>query len=176
MLRRGIWILTLLLLPSLSVLADPFEGQEVGGELHEWYLGFGPVALGNLNATGVGIGFEGARAWDVGIASVKLFGIFALRGSSYFGQFGLGINKFLSDGEYAPYVTADLGYGFAKVDEGSVFAGESTSGFVLGGGAGVQLFRSATVNVDVGLRAALLLSSTSLGQPTLLFFRVGLFF
>lgn len=141
-----------------------------------WSLGFGPAFMSSMNAGGVGIGLEGARAWDVRVASVKAFTTFALRGSAYFGQLGLGVNKFILDQDTSPYVAADLGYGFSKADGGGPFSGQSASGFVIGAGGGVQMFRSADIQFDVGLRFALLLKDTAAGHPSLTFFRVSVLF
>lgn len=141
-----------------------------------WSLGFGPAFMSSMNSDGVGIGLEGGRAWDVRVASVKVFSTFAIRSSAYFGQLGLGVSKFILDQDTSPYVGVDLGYGFSKADGGSAFSGHSASGFVVGAGGGVQMFRSADIQVDVGLRFALLLKDTPLGHPSLTFFKASVLF
>lgn len=164
----------LLFIVALPSFAEP--PVEKNRALPQWYLGFGPTTLGHLNAEGIGLGLEGAHAWDVNVAVIRIFSTFAIRGSSYFGQLGLGVSRFLMDTETAPYLAADLGYGFAKATGSSLISGESTTGFVLGFGAGLQMFRNADVNVDVGFRLAFLLSDTAFGNPNLAMLRVGLYF
>lgn len=141
-----------------------------------WSLGFGPAFMSSLQSDGVGIGLEGARNWDVRVASVKVFSTFALRSSAYFGQLGLGVSKFILDQDTSPYVAVDLGYGFSKADGGGAFSGHTASGFVVGAGGGVQMFRSADIQVDVGLRFAILLKDTPLGHPSLTLFRASVLF
>lgn len=166
----------LILVCSPLALAEmPSYGDKPADKIpsHSQYsLGFGPAFLSSLNSDGVGLGLEAARSWDVQVASVKVFSSFALRGTATFGQLGLGVNKFVVEDDTAPYVSADLGYGFSKADHGGPWA----SGFVIGAGGGVQLFRRADIQVDVGLRFALLLKDTTLGHPSLTFFRAAVLF
>lgn len=152
------------------------EGTERRASRALNYLGFGASNFGNLNSPGVGYSFGGAYAWDINTALLKLMAEGDFNGSAFFISGGLGANYFFSRTEFAPYVGADFGAGISKIDQGGVVNGQLVAGFVIGLAAGVELFRTSNVNLDIGFRAAMMLKNNSLGAPIAYTLRAGLYF
>jgi hypothetical protein len=152
------------------------EGTQRHATRKQTYLGFGGSSFGNLNSSGIGFSLGAAYAWDLNRARVKLLAEGDMNGSAFFASAGLGGSYFLSLADLAPYLAADFGAGAAKVDGGGAFTGPTTVGFVVGFGAGIELLRTSSVNLDLGFRAAYLLHSNDFGLPQAYSLRLGLYF
>lgn len=139
------------------------------------YLGFGGSNFQHLNSTGIGYSFGAAYTWDVNYARVKILGEGDINGGALFLNAGIGGNYYLGMGDVAPYISGDFGAGLAKLDAG-VFDGQTVGGFVVGVGAGIEMLRTSSVNLDLGFRAGFLLHSNTLGTPEALSLRLGLYF
>jgi hypothetical protein len=140
------------------------------------YVGFGPVAMGNLNASGAGFGFAGGYAWDAEWVLFKAQAEVAINGAAYAGDATLGLDYFFEFKDIYPYLTADFGGGLAKIDGGGAFDGATVGGFVIGGGFGVQILRFSSVNFDLGFRLASVLHNNGLGLPLVTTIRLGMYF
>jgi hypothetical protein len=154
---------------------EAHEGTQRRPTRGETYIGLGGAEFGNLNTTGIGYGFGIAHAWDMNQALLKIQGEGDFNGSAFFISAGIGGNYFLSTADVAPYLAADFGLGLAKEDE-SLFSGATVGGFVVGGGAGVEFFRSSSVNLDLSFRIGALLHENDFGDPRVLSLRLGLYF
>jgi hypothetical protein len=153
------------------------EGTQRRPVRNSQYLGFGISNLINLNSSGVGYSFAYAYSWDVNVARIKILAELDGNGNALFVNAALGGAYFFTKGDVAPYVSADFGGGLAKLDGGSLFAGQSVGGFVLGAGAGVEFLRTSAVNLDLGFRSVFLLnSSNGYGIPIGLSVRLGIYF
>jgi len=155
-----------------SLQAEPNKDEP----LHQWHFAFGPAFLNGMNSTGTGLGVEAARFWNMDAVVLKLGANFLIKGPAYLGTFGIGADYAFLPGATSPYVGADFGVGFAKTEGDGLTDGGTNGGFVLGLEAGTQFFRNATVNLDIGLRAILLIRDTSTGTPIGYLFKVGLNF
>jgi hypothetical protein len=140
------------------------------------YLGFGGSEFSHLNSTGVGYSFGAAYSWDTNYVRIKLLGEGDVNGAAFFASGGIGGNYYFSNSDVAPYLSADFGGGVAKVDGGGVFSGQTVGGFVVGAGAGVELLRTSSVNLDLGFRAGVLLHANNYGMPEVYSLRLGLYF
>jgi hypothetical protein len=150
------------------------EGMQRKPSRTSGYFGFGTVNFAHLNAGGFGIAIEAAKVWDLNDVFIRLFGDFAAKNGALLLQGGLGVSFFFSRSDVAPYLGADFGYGFTRAANDTLSSSETANGFVLGGGPGVVLFRTNTVNLDIGARAGILLSDTIYGHPSFLIFKIGL--
>jgi hypothetical protein len=97
-------------------------------------------------------------------------------GNAFFTSLGLGANYYFTETDIAPYIGADFGGGVAKSAADGIFSGQVNGGFVVGVGAGVELLRTASVNLDVGFRAGFLLNPNTYGTPQVFTLRLGLYF
>lgn len=140
------------------------------------YLGFGGSDFKSLNSTGIGYSFGLGYAWDLNVMMINLMADGNVNGGAFFFDGTLGLTYFLDTRDVAPYLSADFGGGAAKLDGGGVFDGQTVGGFVLGVGAGVQILRTAVVNLDLGLRANWLMHDTSQGTPSAYSVRLGVYF
>jgi hypothetical protein len=140
------------------------------------FVSFGGSTMGNLNSEGIGYSFGVGHGWDINTVLIKIIATGDFRKDAWMLSSGLGANYFFMTTDIAPYVTADFGAGVAKVDGGGILSGETTGGFHLGAGAGIQLMRTASVNLDLGFRAGFLLHDTALGFPKSYSLRLGLYF
>ena len=140
-----------------------------------YYLGLGPIGLWNLNSAGLGYYVTTGYAFDVDQLTMKLGGEFFGR-SGALGLVGsIGISYMPSALEVTdvnPFLGLDFGYGTARVNE----YGDWVAAFVLGPQAGVQLFRTANVNLELALKWGFFLSSGKAGSPSYSLFRVSLYF
>ncbi len=139
------------------------------------YVGIGPAFFGNMSAPGTGFLLAGTYGWDLNEAIIKLNGELAFNGSATWGSLGVGVQGFLMSGEHTPYVAADFGLTYARSQSTSAVP-RTVTGFSVGATAGVQLFRTANVQFDAGLRYALVLKENANGHPSLLTVRVGVWF
>jgi hypothetical protein len=151
------------------------EGTQRRPTRKAFYLGFGGASLQNLNTTGLGYSLGAAYTWDVNTIRIKLLGEGDVNGSAFFVNGGLGANYYLSLEDVAPYLSFDFGGGAAKIDRG-MLEGQTVGGFVIGAGAGVEILRTASVNLDLGFRAAFMLNQNEIGRPEAISFRLGIYF
>lgn len=140
------------------------------------FFAFGPASFSNLSASGLGIYFASAYAWDTNRMMVRLRAEVAVNGGALFTDFGLGASYFFSDRSVAPFVGADVGFGFSRIDQGAFLTNETVSGFLIGPTAGVHFLRTSAINIEVATKFAYLLKRGSLGNPSAWLFRVGLYF
>lgn len=141
-----------------------------------WYVGLGGAALHALNVDGIGYSLGVAYAWDLNTALLKLMAEGSGLNNAFMASVGLGGNYFFSRADVAPYAAADFGLGAAKAVGGSgFFSGDTRGGFDLGAGGGVQLLRSASVNLDIGFRAGFLLKQNGFGTPEAFSLRLGIY-
>ena len=153
------------------------EGMERRPARKGGFLSFGPAMFSSLNtSSNVGAGLSFGRFWDVNYFMVKLFIEGGTNTDAIFADAGLGGNYFLSNEDTAPYLGIDFGGGVAKATGGGIFTGESAAGFVLGGGPGIMFLRTSTVNLDLSLRASVLLRTLSTGTPVMYSLRLGLYY
>lgn len=155
---------------------EALDGAQRRPTRSESYVSFGGTELGNLNSVGAGYSFAVGHGWDVNTALIKIIAEGDFVGSAWFASAGLGGNYFFTRTDIAPYVTADIGAGAAKIDGGGVLDGQTVGGFVMGAGAGLQFLRTTTVNLDLGFHAAYLLHYNQLGTPQNYTIRLGLYF
>jgi hypothetical protein len=128
-----------------------------------WLVGFGPFALFGLGSEGVSYGVTIGYDWDIGTkAAVKIFwdGVFNPNSASL-NVFGLGGSYFFSEGDTAGLLGADFGYG-----TGHARSGDEASGFALGVGPGVRLFRTEKLNVELQARYGILLRTLDGSTPS----------
>ena len=122
-----------------------------------WLVGFGPSALFGSNSQGVSYGFSLGYEWDIETqAGVKIFysGAFDPDGG-VFSSLGLGGAYFFSDGDTAPLIWGDFGFGSARKNGTSNVS--NISGFQLGIGPALRLFRTSKINVEIQGRYAVIL-------------------
>jgi hypothetical protein len=129
-----------------------------------WSIGVGPFVSRRLATDNVMYDFMLGHQWDINpLASIKLFSEANLssgREDSHFLNFGTGASYFLPTGspDTGPYVTADIGYGFARDAES-----HSAEGFSFGTGVGVQFFRTTETTLDLLFRYAVILDNINPG-------------
>ncbi|MBI4925204.1 MAG: hypothetical protein HY843_04695 [Bdellovibrio sp.] len=129
-----------------------------------------------MNSSGIGYDFTGAYAWEVNQVLLKLFADWGIKENANFLNVGLGGQYFINDLDFAPFLSGDFGFGTSKVKADNIFSGETTGGFCIGVGSGIQFLRTASIHVEIGARAAFILSKNTIGYPTLLALRLGFYF
>lgn len=140
------------------------------------FVSFGGSTLGNLNSDGIGYSFGVGHGWDINTVLIKIIATGDFNKDAWMLSSGLGGNYFFMTTDIAPYVTADFGAGLAKIDGGGLLSGQTIAGFHFGAGGGIQFLRTASVNLDLGFRAGLLLHGNELGIPQSYSLRLGLYF
>ena len=140
------------------------------------YFGFGGASLSNLNSGAIGYSFAVGETFDLNQVAIRILGELDIQGTALFSSAGVGLNYYFNTSNYAPYVSGDFGWGVAKIDGGSWAAGTTVFGFVFGFGAGVELFRNASINMDIGFRTAFVMNQNGNGIPTAYTLRLGLYF
>ena len=128
-------------------------------KINYWTIGVGPFVPRYLKSDAMMYDFTLGHTWDINPrASVKILGEanFSSGGEdARFYNLGTGATYFLPGSiNYAPYLTADIGYGWARDTEGG-----SSEGFSFGTGAGFQFFRTTETTMDLLLRYAVILDS-----------------
>jgi hypothetical protein len=155
---------------------ESVEGTQRKPAVGGYHFALGPAFLGSYGASGLGYSFSLGKAWDVNTAMIRLRGDFFGKGSALGLDAGLSGQYFLMNSDYAPFVGAEFGFGFARQDTGALFNDDFHFGFWLGPLVGVQLFRTASVQMELSGKWSVLLASTPLGNPNYFTFRVGLYF
>ncbi len=147
-----------------------------------WFFGFGPFGASNMGTSGTLYNLDIAYAWDINTYQLKIFYDGTVPGSNSptsvttssgqtvnvtsLGDIGLGLNYYIRDTDMAPFVSGDFGYG----------GNSSVSSFIGGIGAGIGLFRTSNINMEVALRYAYMFNSTPIGNPSVYGARLGLYF
>lgn len=152
------------------------EGNQRRPARDRKFVSLGAATLNQMNAPSVGYSLGLGYSWDLNTVALKLFLDGAAANSAFLINTGVGINYYFMNTHYAPYVSGDFGLGWAKADGGSLISGDSAFGFMFGFGGGIELFRTSTVNLDIGLRVGLLMKDNGMGLPTSYSLRVGLYF
>lgn len=171
--------------PSTTVIVNP-EGRSEGqlGEslqprkLGYLSLGLGPVAGRHMKTDNALYSLMAGYTWDLAPrASIKVLGegTFSTGDeNARFFNLGAGATFFLPgrvDG--APFLTGDIGYGWAE-ENGT---DNEASGASVGVGAGYQFFRNTEATLDVLLRyAAILDTINGDGNPQIIGLRVAVNF
>lgn len=144
-----------------------------------YYLGLGPVGLWNLNSSGLGYYFTAGYAFDVKQVIMRLGGEFFGRAGAIGVVGGIGASYFpraLSLGDFEPFIGVDFGYGTARINQSGSILGKWVSSFVLGPSVGLQLFRNATVNLELAVKWGFFFDEGALGKPSYSLFRASLYF
>ena len=154
-------------------VSDVTQDEETRGTrrkkaVRQWEIGFGPAWLGNLNTDTSGINWKFGYLWAIDDRiDLKLSWEFLTTkedDDANFTDIHLGMNYFFNDGNNAPYLTADVGYGAATAHEennNQLFGSDDdASGFTIGAGVGMKFLRVSTVNVSLQLRYAMVMEKT----------------
>jgi hypothetical protein len=155
---------------------EPTPGEPRGPSLAGDFIAIGPGFLGNLNSTGMGYSLSGGHAWDMRGAMLTLLGDITLQGDALMMDGGIGARFFPSEADTAPYLGGFFGVGASKDGGGGLFSGALTGGFAAGADAGVQLFRTSDIHLELGASFRILMSRFETGAPWGGLIRVGLFF
>lgn len=152
--------------PASSPRAASGEGRSVapgvsalplGRKVGYWSVGVGPFLSNRLETDNFMYNLLIGHTWDINpYVSLKVLGEANLSsgtGGARFLNFATGATYFLpSVSNNSPYVTADIGYGFAE-DR----TDDTAEGFSLGTGVGYQFFRNTETTLDLLLRFATIL-------------------
>ncbi|MGK5086042.1 hypothetical protein WDW86_00655 [Bdellovibrionota bacterium FG-2] len=153
------------------------EGTQRKPVIHALSVGLGGVVLGNLNTgSDIGFGLGGSYGWDLNRVRIKFNADGAWNQNAVFLDGGIGLNLFLLTTDFAPYLSGDFGLAMAKTQSAALRDSEVTAGFMGSLGAGVEIFRTSSVSLDLGLRFGMLLKSNAYGSPQMLSARVGVYF
>lgn len=135
------------------------------------YVTFGPAGAINMESSGAYYSLGLGNLWDLGRFGVKLFweGAFASAGGNKgtFSDIGIGMNYYLTERDSTALVSADVGY--------ATVSPFGATGYALGAGAGYQIFRTASVNLEAMLHYTILLNSGAKGTPSVYTLRLGLY-
>ncbi|NLL14825.1 MAG: hypothetical protein GX267_15585 [Fibrobacter sp.] len=135
-------------------------------------VGFGPANMRRFGNDKLAYSFYGGKFWL--IQEYMGLGFIGDITSDLNGAHLLGIsiasNYYPLKTDISPYAGADIGLAFARGDSKNAF------GFSLGTSLGVIFFRSATVQLSMQFKAAILLDKLPAGYPGSLQARLGLLF
>ncbi len=153
------------------------EGTQRKPVIHALSVGLGGVVLGNLNTgSNIGFGLGASYGWDLNRVRIKFNAAGALDQNALFVDGGIGLNVFLLTTDFAPYLSGDFGLGLTKTQSTALMDSEVNAGFVGGIGGGIEIFRTSSVSLDLGVRLAMLLKSNAYGNPQTLSVRLGVYF
>lgn len=158
--------------PEIAPTPDEPRGPSLSGD----FVAIGPGFLGNLNSTGMGYSLSGGRAWDMRGAMLTLLGDITLQGDALLIDGGIGARFFPSEADAAPYLGGFFGLGASKDGGAGLLSGSLSGGFAAGADAGVQLFRTSDIHLELGASFRILMSRFETGAPWGGLIRVGLFF
>ena len=149
-----------------------------GGKTDHWNIGFGPFVSHQLGSDNVMYDIVGGHSFDLNsMVSLKasIEGAFSSGADkAHFFNVAAGGNYFFpGSGDTAPYLTGDIGYGFAQDAQSAT--GE---GFSSGIGGGVEFFRNQATTLDLLLRYTVIFDNTSpqYGKPSILGARLAVNF
>lgn len=135
-------------------------------------VGFGPASMRRFGNDKLAYSFYGGKFWL--IQEYMGLGFIGDITSDLDGSHLLGLsiasNYYPLKTDISPYAGADIGLAFARGDSKNAF------GFSLGTSVGVIFFRSATVQLSMQFKAAILLDKLYDGYPGSLQARLGLLF
>lgn len=118
-----------------------------------WTIGIGPFFGNQLGTETAMYNFAAGYILDINPrASVKTIGETNFSSGAENARFlnlAVGANFFLGEQDTSPYLTTDIGYGFARNAQS-----ETAEGFSAGIGAGFHFFKTAETNLDLLLRYA----------------------
>lgn len=154
--------------------AESTKGSLRRETLNRWYFGFGPAKGENVNKTDTLTNFIVGYSWEIPSSSaiVKINWDFA---SDRFNILSLSGNYYFRDTDVSPFVGGGLGYGSAITDS-TLFNSKSTSGFFASAYGGLQFFRTSKINIDLAVAYHYMMSKNDFGNPSLLGFRLGIYF
>jgi len=150
------------------------SGTKRRDSVRRWLFGFGPAGTVNVKneipCLNVVLGYE----WEIPASNAALRIVY--EGASYnFAIFGLNGEYFLSNADISPYVHGTFGWGgFQSLN--ALGDSETGSGFGLGAGGGLRLFRTSSVNLELNLGIHAILRSLGNGIPWTYAARVGILF
>lgn len=112
------------------------------------YFGFGPGLMNNAGTgSAIGYSFLLGHSWEAtphGSVKMEATAQAQPKKGAYWLSAVLGGNFFFTDGDASPFITADIGLGAARSDSLNAIGG-----FVAGAGAGIQLFRTSSVHMQL---------------------------
>lgn len=156
-----------LVLASLTGLATVAHSA---GERDFKFFAFGPSALLNQDCDGLAYHLAGGYFHEaLPKAGIRVQGTADFNSTALNAGGALGALGFFSQGEFAPYAGGDLGWGVA-------YGNGWSNGFILGGSAGVQMFRSSKVQLNVEARSTVMLATNDGGYPVSLSGALGISF
>ncbi len=135
-------------------------------------VGFGPASLTNITSEDLAYSFYFGRIWEVNpYAGIRTMAEASTDFSnSVLAGLNLGLNFIPFYAEVSPFLAGDFGFGYARENDENIF------GFNAGISAGVQLFRSSTVQMLIEGRVNALIDGWEDHYPTAYSARVGLLF
>lgn len=149
------------------------EGTNRKQAISGYHFALGPSLPQNMGTSGVGYSFSLGKAWDLNKAMIRLRGDLFGKGGALGLDFGLSGQYYFINSDFSPFAGAELGFGALRTNTGTIFSNDLHAGFFLGPVAGVQLFRTSSVQVELGLKWSVMLVDTN---PSFFAFRVGLYF
>jgi hypothetical protein len=130
-----------------------------------WSIGLGPVILSNLNVDGVGFNVHAGMFWDLDVAAINILADLNIRNDAILSSLAIGGKWFMIDAVVTPYLGADFGVGVSRMGNTAFLSDSYNGGFAVAGSTGVHLFRTSSVNLEIGVRVQLLINETSQGFP-----------
>ena len=140
-------------MPAQSAGASSARTPEVFPPGHKpdyWTIGVGPFFPHQLRNSAIMYDVAGGHVWDinprVGVKAMAEGNFSSAKQTGTFLNFSTGANYYFREVavDTVPYVTGDIGYGFARSAEQ-----QTAEGFSLGLGAGYEFFRTADTTLDV---------------------------
>lgn len=139
-------------------------------------FGLGPASTSNLNVDGgtilwnLGYNYELDFNWDMHVDIDWLSTTERSESDAYFGALNFGMNYYLSEQNYAPYVEGHIGYGGAIASQGCntnallCSSHDRATGWLLGAGLGFRFFRASETNFAIVARGSYMMTPTSLSH------------
>ena len=137
-------------------------------------FGLGPSMTSNLNIGGtsnlwsLGYNYELDFLWDMHVDVDWLTTHARTDNDAYFASLNFGVNYYLSEQNYSPFLEGHVGYGGAIAslgcNTGALFCSskDQASGWLLGAGLGFRFFRTSESNFAILLRGSYLMDQTSI--------------
>lgn len=119
------------------------------------------------------LGLSGGYEWNFGPNGIKAFGDLVFKGDSpgLFG-FGLGATHYFDRRSFAPFAGGEIGYGFA-LPQGPA---DTEGAFLIGAVGGLQLIRTAGLDLHIGARMSLMTAEVNDDVPFVYGLRLGAYF
>ncbi len=142
-----------------------------------YYFGFGPGWSRNVNGNdGIDLALGAAFGIEHNFNLLAdLTYINTGDSSSYQTYLTLGARYFFTDAQHSPYVTANIGYGWARYGEdteggnaiSNFLKAKRANGWALGGSIGMEFFRTSSVRIGAELKTRFLLEKFDLASSGL---------